>query len=146
MPSTQLSFKKHEWYYHCFPWDRRTAVFFFFLILGSEIVQLFVTLWTEAHQAPLSMEFSRQEYRSGLPFPSPGALSDPGIKPRSPALQADSLLSEPQGKPLKYWDILLIISWQRALPNFVTPRTHSAAKDACHWWYLSHLWYGSWVT
>ena len=72
--------------------------FCFFLILESEIVQLFVTLWTEAHQAPLSMEFSRQEYRSGLPFPSPGDLSDLGIKSRSPALQADSLLSEPQGK------------------------------------------------
>ena len=49
--------------------------------------------------APLSMEFSRQEYWSGLPFPSPGDLSNPGIKPGSPALQADSLLSEPPGKP-----------------------------------------------
>ena len=46
-------------------------------------------------QASLSMEFSRQEYWSGLPFPSPGELPDPGIKPRSPALQVDSLLSEP---------------------------------------------------
>ena len=45
-----------------------------------------------------SMEFSRQEYWSGLPFPSPGNLPNPGIKPRSPALQADSLLAEPQGK------------------------------------------------
>ena len=51
-----------------------------------------------ACQAPLSMEFSRQEYWSGLPFPSPGDLSDPRIEPRSPALQADSLLSEPPGK------------------------------------------------
>ena len=64
------------------------------------IVQLFVTPWTVAHQAPLSMEFSRQEYRSGLPFSSPGDLPDPGIKPRSPALQADSLLSEPSGNPI----------------------------------------------
>ena len=47
----------------------------------------------------LSMEFSRQEYWSGLPFPSPGDLPDPGIKPRSPTLQADSLTSEPPGKP-----------------------------------------------
>ena len=49
-------------------------------------------------QAPLSMGFSRQEYWSGLPCPSPGDLPDPGIKPRSSALQADSLLSEPPGK------------------------------------------------
>ena len=55
-------------------------------------------LRTIAHQAPLSMEFSRQEYWSGLPCPSPGDLSDPGIEPGSPALQADSLLSEPPGK------------------------------------------------
>ena len=57
--------------------------------------------WTIASQAPLSMGFSKQEYWSGLPFPSPGDLPDPGIKPRFPALQADSLLSEPPGKLLK---------------------------------------------
>ena len=62
-------------------------------------VRLFVTLWTVAHQAPVSMEFSRQEYWSGLPFPSPGDLPDPGIKPMSLALQAGSLPSEPPGKP-----------------------------------------------
>ena len=50
----------------------------------------FTTPWTAAHQTPLSMEFSRQEYWSGLPFPSPGDLPDPEIKPWSPALQADS--------------------------------------------------------
>ena len=60
---------------------------------------LFVTPWTIACQAPLSMEFSRQEYWSELPFHSPGDLPDPGVKPRSPTLQADSLLSEPPGKP-----------------------------------------------
>ena len=54
----------------------------------------FATLWTVAHQAPLSIGFSRQEYWSGLPFPSPGDLPDPGIKPRSPALHADSLPSD----------------------------------------------------
>ena len=58
-----------------------------------------VTLWTVAHQAPPSMGFSRQEYWSGSPFPSPGDLPDPGIKPKSPALQADALTSEPPGKP-----------------------------------------------
>ena len=59
-------------------------------------VRLFATLWIVAHQAPPSMGFSRQEYCSGLPFPSPGDLSDPGIEPRSPALQADALTSEPE--------------------------------------------------
>ena len=56
--------------------------------------------WTVAYQASLSMGFSRQEYWNGLPFPSPGDLPDPGIEPRSPALQADSLPSESQGKPI----------------------------------------------
>ena len=51
-----------------------------------------------ACQAPLSMEFTRQEYWSGLPFPSPEDLPDPGVEPRSPALQADTLTSEPPGK------------------------------------------------
>ena len=62
-------------------------------------VQLLATPWTVAHQAPLSMGFSRQEYWSGLPCPPPGGLPDPEIKPRSPALQPDSLPSEPPGKP-----------------------------------------------
>ena len=63
-------------------------------------VQLFAIPWTVAYQAPPSMEFSRQKYWSGLPFPSPGDLPDPGIEPRFPTLQADGLLSEPPGKPL----------------------------------------------
>ena len=63
-------------------------------------VRLFVIPWTVAYQAPPSMGFSRQGYWSGLPFPSPGDLPDPGIKPRSPALQADALPSVPPGKPL----------------------------------------------
>ena len=62
-------------------------------------VRLFAIPWTVAYQASLSMGFSRQEYSSGLPFPSPGDLPDPGIEPRSPALQADALPSEPPGKP-----------------------------------------------
>jgi len=63
---------------------------------GGLVVRLCPTLatpWSVAHQAPLSMEFSRQEYQSGLPFPSPGDLPDPGIKPRSPALQADDSIT-----------------------------------------------------
>ena len=55
--------------------------------------------WTVAHQAPPSMGFSRQEYWNRLPFPSAGDLPDPGIEPRSPALQAGALTSEPPGKP-----------------------------------------------
>ena len=62
-------------------------------------VQLFATPWTVAYQAPQSMEFFRQEYWSGLPFPSPGDLSNPGIEPGSPALQADASPSEPPQKP-----------------------------------------------
>ena len=61
-------------------------------------VQLFMTSWTVAYQAPPFMGFSRQEYWSGLLFPSPGDLPDPGIEPGSPALQADTLPSEPPGK------------------------------------------------
>ena len=61
-------------------------------------VRLFVTPWTVAYQAPLSMRFSRQEDWRGVPFPSPEDLPDPGIEPGSPALQADALLSEPPGK------------------------------------------------
>ena len=57
------------------------------------------TLWTVARQAPLSTEVSRQEYQSGLPFPSPGDLPDPGIKPESPALAGGFFTTEPPGQP-----------------------------------------------
>ena len=66
-------------------------------------VQFFGTPWTVAHQAPLSIEFSKQEYRSGLPFPIPGDLPDPGIKPKSlvsPALPGRFFTTEPPGKPI----------------------------------------------
>ena len=77
------------WYFHLYAY-----VCYLF-----SLVQLFVTPGTVARQAPLSMEFSRQGYWSGLPFPSPGDLPDPGIEPRSPTLQADVLPSELLGKP-----------------------------------------------
>ena len=67
------------------------------------VTQLCPTPSTVAHQSPLFMGFPRQEYWRGLPFPSPGDLPNPGIKPRSPALQADSLLSEPLGKSKVLW-------------------------------------------
>ena len=74
-------------------------------MLGSEVkllrcVWLFAIPWTVAYQAPPFIEFSRQEYWSGLPFPSPGDLPNPGIKPRSSTLQADCLPSELPEKPL----------------------------------------------
>ena len=82
-----------------------TAIIFLWSFFVSKYVKslspvrLFATPWTVAHQSSLSMEFSRQEYWSGLPFPSPGDLPNPGIEPGSPALQADALSSEPPGKP-----------------------------------------------
>ena len=63
-------------------------------------VQLFVTPWTVAYQAPLSMGFSRQGYWSGVPFPSPGDVPDPGVETGYPVLQADALQSELLVKPL----------------------------------------------
>ena len=65
-----------------------------------------MTPWTVAHQAPPSMGFSRQEHWSGLPFPSPGDLPDPGFEPRSPALEADALTSEPPNLPSDDGDLL----------------------------------------
>ena len=73
-------------------------------------VRLFVTLWTVAHQAPPSMEFSRQEYWSGLPFPSPGDLPNPGTKPGSPSLQADALPSEPPGNRVTIYSFDVLLS------------------------------------
>ena len=66
-------------------------------------VRLFATPWTVAYQNPLSMGFPRQEYWSGMPFPSPGDPPDPGIELRSPALKADALLSETPGKSWWKW-------------------------------------------
>ena len=73
-----------------------------FIESENEVTQSCLTLWdpwTVVYQAPQSMEFSRQEYWSGLPFPSPEDLPNPGIEPESPALQADALPSEPPRKP-----------------------------------------------
>ena len=71
-------------------------------------VRLFVTPWTVVYQAPQSMEFSRHEYWSGVPFPSPGDLPDPGIKPGSPTLHTDALPSKPPGKSIITKGILKI--------------------------------------
>ena len=68
------------------------------LCLVAQSCPTLVTLWTIAHQAPLSMEFSRQEYWSGLSCPPPGDFPNPWIEPRSHTVQADSSPSEPLGK------------------------------------------------
>ena len=73
--------------------------------MGVKLCLTLATPWTVACQAPLSMGFSRQEHWSGLPFPSPGDLPDPGIEHGSPALQPDSLLTELQGKPSKIFTV-----------------------------------------
>ena len=75
-------------------------------------VRLFATLWTVAHQAPLSVKFSRQEYWGGWPCPPPGGLPAPGIESRSPALQAHSLPSEPPGKPIIMRGVNISLSTQ----------------------------------
>ena len=82
-------------------------------------VRLFATPWTVACQSPWSRGFSRQGYWSGLPFPSPGDLPDPGIKPWSPSLQADSLLSEPLGEPKKFvlYYLSILCPWNSPSKN-----------------------------
>ena len=82
----------------------RTSAFFFHFLRELSVqllscVRLFATPWTVAYQAPPSMGFSRQEYWSGLPFPSPGDLPDPGIEPRFPTLH--SCIREGNGNPLQ---------------------------------------------
>ena len=78
-------------------------IFLLSCVSRSVMSNSFASSWTIANQAPLSMGFSRQEYWSGLPFPTPGDLPNPGIKPRSPALQADSLLSELLRQQMSIW-------------------------------------------
>ena len=80
-------------------WPYKNTVLSFTIVKSFSRVRLFRTPWTVACQAPLSMGFSRQEYWSELPFPSPGDLPDAGIEPWSPMLWADSLPSKPPGKP-----------------------------------------------
>ena len=102
----------------------------------------FATPWTVAHQGPLSMEFPRQEYRSGLPFPSPGDLPDPGVKLASPALAGRFCTAEPSGKPWGgVWreanyrdDIILETSVTSQLDSYPAPPTSRLLFT-----YLHHL-------
>ena len=90
--------------YSVFAFYKITHIYVHNVKVKALVTQLCLTLGdpmdlTVGYQAPLSMEFSRKEYWSGLPFPSPGDLPNPGIKPGSLAMQADSLPSKPAGKP-----------------------------------------------
>ena len=76
------------------------------LLLSHSVVSSFATPWTVAHQAPLSMGFPRQEYWSGLPFPSPGDLPHPGIKLRSPSLASRFFTTTPPGKPFNFLPLI----------------------------------------
>ena len=113
--NTKREFMRCElWYLYVF-WKRsHTAV-----IIHWHFGRLFATPWAVAYQSPTSIGFSRQEYWSGLPFPSPGDLPDPGIEPRSPALQAESLPTELQGKSQKdesqRIDAFELLCWRRLL-------------------------------
>ena len=114
----------------------------------AQSIWLFVTPWTVDPQAPQSMEFSRQEYWSGLPFPSPRGLPDPGMEPGSPALKAGFfLLSEPPGKPV--WpDELLQGGLSRLLAkssflhliglNPLFPWLYKSRRRGCTWG--PHIW------
>ena len=109
-------------------------------------VQLCVTPWTIAHQAPLSMGFSRQEYWSSLPFPYSGRLPNPGIKHGSPALQVDSLLLSHLGSPL-FWlksnkirvlvNLLILFSLLQC--RKIHAELESLLKNANMWVY-NYLW------
>ena len=113
------------------------------------------TPWTIAHQAPLSMEVSRQEYWSGLPFPSPGDLPNPGIKskpPVSPALAGRFFTTEQPGKPHSQWQVLnpssttrVADKWKRLQPRnsgyIILPRPQSRSPS---WWMGFKLMFCSW--
>ena len=104
-------------------------------------VQLLATPWPVAYQAPPSMGFSRQEYWSGLPFPSPGDLPDPGIKPGPPAFQADALTSEAPGtNRMELW------TWMNSTCNTMNDSHQcNTEQKARHkriiivWFHLQHI-------
>ena len=108
-------------------WSRQLFKGIFFLsylnrnVKSLSRVRLFATPWTVAYQAPLSMGFSSQEYWSGLPCPSPRDLPNPGIEPRSPTSQTDTLPSEPPGKSTLSQRKSLIKNCRRQLYESPTP-------------------------
>ena len=104
-------------------------------LFSYSLIPTFATPWTAAHQAPLSMGFSRQEYWSGLPCPPPWDLPDPGIEPRSPTWQADSLPSEPPGMP---W----ILEWVA----YPFPRASPQPRNQTRVYCLAGRFFTSWAT
>ena len=123
-------------------------------------VWLFATPWKLACQAPLSMEFPRLEYWSGLPFPPPGDLTDPGVEHGFPALQAGSLLSEPPGKPITKWVPWFLIVEDKWLPwrkaffpneNFLHAKSIHLLSTVLLWkvvpysWVVKYSWFW-WTT
>ena len=116
------------------PWPRDSFLwkrwgYLIFLMWGERLkrrvkslsrVQVFLTLWTVAYEAPLSMRFSIQGYWSVLPFPSPGDLPNPGIKPRPPTLQVGSLPYELLGKPIRYYgpEIFLLYIFVASIKSY----------------------------
>ena len=111
--------------------------------VGSKVkslsrVRLFATPWTVTYQAPLSMWFSRQEYWSGLPFPSPGNLPDPGIKPRSPTLQVELYHLIPGMFPSRslisaLYNVLLLLWGQEAVPSVAWYQAVFLVSPVCVW-------------
>ena len=97
---------------------------------GYSVASDSLTPWTVAHQASPSMGFSRQEYWSGLLFPSPGDLPDPGIEPRSPTLQADALTSEPPGKPPINFALQILMNFGYQTFGFDQQRLQEGASQA----------------
>ena len=109
----------------------------------------FATLWTVARQAPLSMGFPRQEYWSGLPFPPPGDLLHPGIKPESPAstaLTGGFFTTEPPGKPTEAWKAFLNnkpeikgprVPWRNWPLSLPSPTSKETGNDGEVGWLLN---------
>ena len=119
-------------------------------------IRLFATTWTVAYQAPQSMGFSRQEYCSGLPFPSPEDLPDPGMEPGSPTLQADALPSKSPGKPQTVKNLpaipetrILSLDWEDPLEEGMATHSSILAQrnpmDREIWWATVHEVSKSWT-
>ena len=102
-------------------------------VLIAQTCPTLATLWTIVHQASLSMGFSRQEYWSGLPSPSPVDLPNPGIKPRSSVSQTDPLPTEPPGKPLTPVRYLNSTKWLSGLLTSRITRDCSVSSARCGW-------------
>ena len=112
----------------------------------SVVSDSFVTLWTVAQQVPPSMGFSRQEYWSGLPFPSPGDLPNPGIEGRSSALWEDSLLSEPPRKLHQSLGVLYK-STEKKIKTLITQSWGGAREFAFPTWsHMTVVMQGNWAS